>query len=233
MTMIAIALWSFACNSTDPSDVTRMIQPGVGSSFTYEEVIIDTATGSEIDSTRDTIVHTVSEIGLQYMEKSNISRMLLGDVTKDLWYYVSSEDDGSVSYIWSGFGGSPSVWYRVPINGADMSFGSAYIGGGRRYTGPDTWEDFTLTKAIKMKRMGSGEETVQSKVFPVVLVNEERKTTETPDGGMSGYGRATTWSFAPTLGMPVRSEYSGSMNNDGHPTNFYSGRTRLISYSLK
>lgn len=234
--VFSIAILVVSCTSgnvTTPDPSQLVVPPALGSLFTYERIFVDTVSGVRVDSTLDTVVYEVSQVGAKYLDKTNVTVFTYRFAKDSVKHYVAYESDGGVSYVLQNNIRGKEVWYRIPITGANYANGIV-SDRARMQIGPSEWSDEDLTVSINTVRTDVGYETVQSKTFNVVKLNQTRTSTSLRNGSQYGSSSqvGTRW-FAPNLGMEVRWEASGYSKFSGQPTFSYSISLRLISYTLK
>jgi hypothetical protein len=119
-----LAAFLSSCNNKDnpagPNSSTQ-VQPKAGSSFPFDEYDIDTITGKPVASTRDTSVQTFVQIGMSYLGKTNVSKVVsVTGFSRDT-QYLNFESNGDVSALFqvtqTGGGqvsGTPQGWFTIP-----------------------------------------------------------------------------------------------------------------------
>lgn len=238
--LLSVAVLVVACNTGDPTnpdpskvDPATMVPPALGSSFIYEMVDVDTITGFEVDSTRTTYTMYVSQVGMEYEGRTNVTEFMNVHGTDSNTSHCIYEADGSVSYILHNALRGKEIWYRVPIAGETHSSGyNSDVA--RIQTDQCEYSDVTATERVEVERTGTSEESVLSKVFAVVLLKENRTSTTLRNGYSYGaYSPVSTWSFAPNLGVSLSGESEGKVKINGKVTWSYSRKSKLISYKLE
>ncbi len=219
---------------SDPSEVEPavMVPPKVGSSFMYEYVDVDTLTGLEIDSTRDTGTMYVRQVGVEYLGKTNVTVFEQAVGLGTIPTYRSYDPDGNVYFILHNALRGKEVWYRAPIQGEATS--TAVISDKARIqTDQFEYSDVEDVDRITIERTGTGEEVVQSRAIAVVTMKQNYLSTTTRNGYPYGdYHSAGTFTFAPNLGVWVNGEHAGKVKIRGKVTYSTSRKSTLIAYTL-
>lgn len=219
---------------SDPSKVepAAMVPPKVGSSFMYEYVDVDTLTGLEIDSTRDTVTMHVSQVGIEHKERANVTvfERVIGSNT--IPTYCSYDPDGNVYFILHNALRGKEVWYRTPITGETTST-TVISDKARIQTDQFEYSEVEDVDRITIERTGTGEDVVQSTAIAVVTMKQSYLSTTTRNGYPYGdYHSAGTFTFAPNLGVWVNGEHAGKMRIRGKVTYSVSRKSKLIAYTL-
>ncbi|MBK6761668.1 MAG: hypothetical protein IPG73_13405 [Ignavibacteria bacterium] len=113
--MIALALVVVSCSSNDPvSPQPTGDQPKTGSTFSFERFSTDPTTGEPISSTKLRYTATITQTGLTFLGKTNVSKMRtegIGEVTDAYIYYDRMATSVLLPYTTN----VPTGWVTWPV----------------------------------------------------------------------------------------------------------------------
>lgn len=205
--MIALALVVVSCSSNDPvSPQPTGDQPKTGSTFSFERFSTDPTTGEPISSTKLRYTATITQTGLTFLGKTNVSKMRtegIGEVT-DAYIYYDPNGDFSVAALYNNV---PSGWVTWPVAShtktENVIADTTYSVGGISISNKATAT--TIYVGTETMVIGGKDVTVVKMVQTLESVVTSSGVSQTISLSQDGY-------FAPTIGFFAKTFNDGQLN---------------------